>query len=151
MRAIKINVSFSLILLPLTLPLITMSYRQLLASQGSGRVGGPLKRKRRDNNCVNDLSAQGAISEGEIERRRRMKAALELALLDRFRAADDDFQGLYDKAFDLLQRMETEPAGWVAAEVARLVEETLGWKRRADEGRLVDRFLNLIKRGAYDR
>jgi hypothetical protein len=80
-----------------------------------------------------------------------MRAALELALLDRFRAADDDFQGLYDKAFAVLQRMETEPVGWVAAQVARLMEETLGGKRRADEGRLVDRFLKKIKRGVYGR
>lgn len=93
----------------------------------------------------------GGISEGEIERRRRMRAALELALLDRVRASDDDSQGLYEKAFEVLQRMETKPGGWIAAQVARLVEETLGGRRRADEGRLVDRFLNDVNGGVYDR
>jgi len=79
-----------------------------------------------------------------------MRAALELALLDRFRAADAGPEGVYDKAFAVLQRMEMEPSGWVAAQVARLVEETLGRERRADEGRLVDRFLKKLKRGLYD-
>ena len=147
MRGIKVNVLFSLTSLPLTLPLIILSYRQLLASQNSGQAGGGLKRKRRD---VHDLSISGDISEDEIQHRRRMRAALELALLDRFRAAEEGSEAMYDKAFDVLHRMETEPGGRVAVQVARLVEEALGWKRRADEGRLVDRFLRKLKVGMYD-
>jgi len=148
------DIAFLFILLPYTLYIITFSHRKQ-----SDRSEEPLKRKRRDSNHVNDLGAQGGISEGEIERRRRMRAALELALLDRFRAAEVGAEALYDKAFAVLQRMETEPGGWIAAQVARLMEETPRWRGQekrqrvslhADEGRLVDWFLNDVNSGAYD-
>jgi len=70
-----------------------------------------LKRKRRHSNHANDVSARGGISEDEIQHRRRMRAALEFALLDRFRAAEAGSEAMYDKAFAVLQRMEVEPSG----------------------------------------
>lgn len=89
-----------------------------------------------------------------------MRAALELALLDRFRAdsVEGDSEATYTKAFKVLAIMEAEPGTVVAARVARFVEDSLGCHRpercrmslRADEGRLVDWFLIGVRRGLYD-
>ena len=147
------EIAFLFIFLPFTLHLLIFPHRKQ-----SGKSEGPLKQKRRDSNNVNDLGAQGGISEGEIERRRQMRATLELALFDRFRATEAGAEALYDKAFAVLEQMETKPDGWAAANVARFVEETMGWRGQekrqrvslyADEGRLVDWFLDDVSSGVY--
>jgi hypothetical protein len=78
-----------------------------------------------------------------------MRATLESALYDRFKADFDEenaSQAIYEKAFMVLQHVEIQPGGVVTARVARFVEETLGLQPghgalRVDEGdggRLVD-------------
>lgn len=117
-----------------------------------------MKRKRRSEHHANDVSVQKDRLEDVIEHRRRIRAALELALLDRFRADLEEFnsEAIYTKAFDVLAQMEAEPGGVVT----RLVEAALGCQRQTkrrrmsihgDEGRLVDMFLNEIDKGMYDR
>ena len=79
-----------------------------------------------------------------------MRATLEAALYDRFKADLDEnkTQAIYEKAFMVLQRVEIEPGGVVAARVARFVEEALGLQPgrgtlrvdAGDEGRLVTWF-----------
>jgi flagellar biosynthesis GTPase FlhF len=106
----------------------------------------------------NDASSREAE---EDKHRRLMRATLEAALYDRFRADCDEeaaSQATYEKAFMVLQHVEIEPGGVVAARVARFVEDMLGLQGgrvllRVDEGsegRMVDWFLEDVEDGKYD-
>jgi hypothetical protein len=91
-----------------------------------------------------------------------MRATLEAALYARFRAdigEESASQATYEKAFKVLQHVESEPGGVVAARVARFVEESLGLQSErealrvdeGDEGRMVDCFLEDVTKGRYDK
>ena len=91
----------------------------------------------------NDASSREAE---QNEHMRLMGATLESALFDRFKAAAEGDEETYENAFLLLQHVEIESGGIVAARVARFVEEMLGlqggrvslWMDEGGEGCLVD-------------
>jgi len=92
------------------------------------------------------------------EHRCLMGATLESALFDRFKAVAEGDEETYEKAFKVLQHVEIESGGVVAARVARFVEEMLGLQGgrvalcmdKGDEGRMVDWFLEDVADEKYD-